>query len=123
MSLTRTVAVIAASVLPLTACGLLRGNGVVAGAPAPMQVNSGSFIGGVLPHQYTCYTDHPVNPPLNWSGAPSATKSVAVMVDDSSAPITPYVYWIVFDIGPATTTMLQEEGISGFSSREITCVL
>jgi hypothetical protein len=29
------------------------------------------------------------------------------MVDDSSAPITPYVYWLVFNINPATTTILQ----------------
>jgi Raf kinase inhibitor-like YbhB/YbcL family protein len=110
LSLTRTAGVIAACVacvLPLTACGVLRGSNVVSGAPAVMQVSSGSFINGVLARQYTCYSNPPVNPPLSWSGAPSGTKSVAVVVDDSSAPITPYVYWIVFDIGPATTTILQ----------------
>lgn len=109
MSLIRTVAVIAAGVLPLTACGLLRGSNVVASAPAVMQVSSVSFINGVLEHPYTCYSSDPVNPPLNWSGAPSATKSVALVVDDSSAPITPNVYWVVFDISPATTAILQGE--------------
>ena len=29
------------------------------------------------------------------------------MVDDSDAPITPYVYWIVFDIGPGTSAILE----------------
>jgi Raf kinase inhibitor-like YbhB/YbcL family protein len=107
VSLRRTVAVIAACVLPLTACGLLRGSNVVATAPAAMQVSSVSFINGVLPHLYTCYSTHPVNPPLNWSGAPSATRSLALVVDDSSAPITPSVYWVVFDISPATSAILQ----------------
>ena len=109
MRLMRTVAVIVACVLPLTACGLLRGSNVVATAPAAMQVSSVSFINGVLPHAYTCFSSHPVNPSLNWSGAPSGTKSVALVVDDSSAPITPNVYWVVFDISPATSAILQGE--------------
>ena len=29
------------------------------------------------------------------------------MVDDSSAPITPYVYWIVFDIRPQTSAIFE----------------
>ncbi len=29
------------------------------------------------------------------------------MVDDSDAPITPYVYWVVFDIGPGTSALLE----------------
>jgi len=34
-------------------------------------------------------------------------KSFAVVVDDGQAPITPYVYWIVFDISPSTTDIAQ----------------
>lgn len=42
-------------------------------------------------------------PSIYWSGAPQGTKSLALVVDDADAPITPYIYWIVLDISPATT--------------------
>jgi Raf kinase inhibitor-like YbhB/YbcL family protein len=38
---------------------------------------------------------------------PAGTRSLALVVDDSDAPITPYVYWIVFDINPATSDILE----------------
>ena len=55
-----------------------------------------------LPASYTCHGAK-INPPLNWSGAPPGTKSLALIVDDSSAPITPFIYWLVFDINPGAT--------------------
>jgi len=59
----------------------------------------------LLTAQYTCQgAGH--SPPLYWSGAPAlATKSYAIVIDDSRAPITPYVYWIVFDIRSAATAI------------------
>jgi Raf kinase inhibitor-like YbhB/YbcL family protein len=36
---------------------------------------------------------------------PSGTKSLALIVDDSDAPISPRVYWIVFNIGADTTDL------------------
>ncbi len=36
---------------------------------------------------------------------PTDTKSVALVVDDAAAPITPRVYWIVFNISPATSDL------------------
>lgn len=59
-----------------------------------------------LPRRYTC-DGAGVSPPLDWSGAPARTKSYAIVVDDASAPIVPYVRWIVFDI-PASTTELGQ---------------
>ena len=38
---------------------------------------------------------------------PANTKSLALVVDDSSAPITPYIYWLVFDIQPGTTDIQE----------------
>ena len=69
-----------------------------------MTVTSPEFRNGVrLPAQYTCHGPG-LSPPLYWSDALSQQpKSFAVVVDDGEAPITPYVYWIVFDIGPNTT--------------------
>src|SRR5262249_52532814 len=44
------------------------------------------------------------------SGAITQTaKSFAIVVDDSQAPITPYVYWIVFDISPTTVAIGQNQ--------------
>ena len=45
--------------------------------------------------------------PANWSGAPPGTKSLALIVDDSSAPITPFIYWLVFDINPGATDIQE----------------
>jgi Raf kinase inhibitor-like YbhB/YbcL family protein len=63
-----------------------------------------------IPPQYTC-EGAGLSPPLLWSGAPQggATKSFAIVVDDSQAPISPYVYWIVFDISPTTTAVPQNQ--------------
>jgi Raf kinase inhibitor-like YbhB/YbcL family protein len=64
----------------------------------------------VLPRTFTCHASRPVSPPLTWSGAPASTRSYAIVVDDSSAPITPYIYWIVFDIGQDATD-IQQNGL------------
>jgi Raf kinase inhibitor-like YbhB/YbcL family protein len=85
----------------LAGCGLL-------GAPKPlrqdapqvMTVTSPVFGDEVIPREYTCHGTGQ-SPPIYWSGVPQGTKSIALVVDDAEAPITPYVYWIVFDISPA----------------------
>jgi Raf kinase inhibitor-like YbhB/YbcL family protein len=92
------------AVLPMTGCGT--GGSGAAVAPAPMSVSSEAFIQGALAARYTCHGNK-INPPLNWSGAPPGTKSLALIVDDSSAPITPFIYWLVFDIGPGTTDIQE----------------
>ena len=72
-----------------------------------MTVSSGAFPQNTMPRRYTCANAKVLTPPLSWAGAPPGTKSIAVVVDDSSAPITPYVYWIVFDIRPATSEIQE----------------
>jgi Raf kinase inhibitor-like YbhB/YbcL family protein len=99
------VAALAFSV-PLAGCGLFS-TGVTISDPAVMTVAEGAFPGGTMPSRFTCAAAHPVSPPLSWAGAPTGTKSFALVVDDASAPITPYVYWVVFDIGPGTSALLQ----------------
>ena len=94
----------AVAVLTMAGCGTAGSGGAV--APAPMSVSSGAFIQGALAAPYTCYGAK-INPPLNWSGAPPGTKSLALIVDDSSAPITPFIYWLVFDIGPGATDIQE----------------
>ncbi|MBO0837360.1 MAG: YbhB/YbcL family Raf kinase inhibitor-like protein [Actinobacteria bacterium] len=69
-----------------------------------MSVTSPEFVGGVIPARFTCHGKGDI-PPIFWSGAPTGTKSLALIVDDSGAPIAPRVYWIVFDIGIGTTDL------------------
>jgi Raf kinase inhibitor-like YbhB/YbcL family protein len=99
-----------AMVAPLAGgCGLLGGlSGSRHVAPQAITVTSPEFRSDVpLPVQYTCLGAGR-HPPLYWSGALSQQlRSFAVVVDDGQAPITPYIYWIVFDIGPNTTYIAQ----------------
>jgi Raf kinase inhibitor-like YbhB/YbcL family protein len=95
--------------LPLSGCGVLGGLADAnVSSPPPMTVTSPAFSADArMPIQYTCHGAG-VSPPLSWSGAPSAqVKSFAIVADDSQAPITPYIYWIVYDIGPTTSDIPQ----------------
>ncbi len=87
----------------LAGCGVASGTGsLTPDAPSTMTVSSAAFSAGALLQHFTCHGAR-ISPPLDWSGAPSETKSYAIVVDDAAAPITPYIYWIVFDIPQATT--------------------
>lgn len=102
---TRAAAALGLSV-PLAGCGLFS-SGVTVTAPSVMTVSDGAFPGNVMPKRFTCAAPQPVSPPISWAGAPTGTKSIALVVDDSNAPITPYVYWVVFDIGPGASALSQ----------------
>jgi hypothetical protein len=93
--------------LPLSGCGLLS-TGVTITAPSVMTVTSGAFLHGtIMPQRFTCDGHHRLTPPLTWAGAPAGTKSIAIVFDDANAPITPYVYWVAFDIGPGTSALSE----------------
>jgi hypothetical protein len=66
---------------------------------------------GAIPARYTCEGDD-VSPPLTWSGAPPATRTLVLIVDDPDAPDPKaprmtWVHWVVYDL-PATATGLAE---------------
>ena len=67
-----------------------------------MNVTSPMVQQGVMLMRYTCH-GRGETPPLSWSATPAGTRSLALVVDDAAAPITPRLYWIVFDINPGTT--------------------
>lgn len=60
---------------------------------------------GEIPRRYTCEGDDS-SPPLSWSGIPTGTRSLALIVDDPDAPdpkapkIT-WVHWLLFNIPPS----------------------
>ena len=102
----RCLAVVPALAAALILAGCGQGGQGAPVAPRAMSVSSEAFSQNTLPQRYTCHGARS-NPPLDWSGAPADTKSLALIVDDSSAPITPYIYWLVFDIQPGTTDIQE----------------
>ena len=126
----RWAAVLAALPLLLAGCGLFGSSRVLRqDAPQQMTVTSPVFGGNVIPRQYTCH-GRGDSPPIYWSGAPQGTKSLALVVDDADAPITPYIYWIVLDISPATTDIQaaqlppgahQADNSRGFAGYDAPC--
>jgi Raf kinase inhibitor-like YbhB/YbcL family protein len=77
-----------------------------------IKITSTAFqAGGSIPSKYTC-EDRDLSPPLAWSGAPSGTKTFALILDDPDAPDPAkpqrvYVHWVIYNI-PATTVALAE---------------
>jgi len=93
-----------AAAVTLGGCGLLGGPVTLQrDDPQTMTVTSPEFgQGRAIPRQYTC-RGRGESPPISWSGAPLGTRTLALVMDDSDAPITPYVYWIVFNIRQGIT--------------------
>lgn len=50
-----------------------------------------------IPDRYTCMGDD-ISPPLAWTGAPSGTRSFALLCDDPDAPAGTWHHWAAFDI-------------------------
>ncbi len=64
---------------------------------------------GAIPRRFTCEGED-VSPPLAWSGAPAATRSFALVVEDPDAPDpehpqTTWVHWVVVDLPPDTSSL------------------
>ncbi|WP_203663440.1 YbhB/YbcL family Raf kinase inhibitor-like protein [Actinocatenispora rupis] len=93
----RWIAVALAATAVLTGCG---GGGRT--PPAGLSVRSTAFAGGAaIPDRYTC-RGAGGSPPLSWSGVPTRTAALALVVDDPDAPGGTYTHWVVTDIPPDT---------------------
>lgn len=55
-----------------------------------------------IPVRYTCQGDN-VSPPLEFSGVPSDTQSLALVLHDPDAPNGDYLHWAIWDIHPGIT--------------------
>jgi len=79
-----------------------------------MTLTSAAFApGGAIPAGFTC-DGADRSPPLAWTGVPSGTRSLALIVDDPdapdpAAPQTVWVHWVLYDI-PPTVAGLEEAG-------------
>ena len=60
--------------------------------------------GGMIPSVHTCQGKN-ISPPLAWSGAPSGTKSFALICDDPDAPVGIWVHWVYYNIPPSVISL------------------
>jgi Raf kinase inhibitor-like YbhB/YbcL family protein len=70
-----------------------------------------------IPAKYTC-EGADISPPLEWSGAPDGTKSLALIVDDPDAPDPAkpqrvYVHWVVYNISGTTISLPENASKTG----------
>jgi Raf kinase inhibitor-like YbhB/YbcL family protein len=67
-----------------------------------MTLTSTAFAeGGTIPVEQTCRGMNQ-SPPLAWTGAPSGTQSIAVVLTDL-AVLPPLVHWVIYDLSPSAT--------------------
>jgi Raf kinase inhibitor-like YbhB/YbcL family protein len=93
---------LAGLLLLASGCGLIGGGTTPMAVPDQITVTSPDFGHGLSGSAFGC-RGHGGHPVIHWSGAPHGTKSLALVMDDSAAPIAPYIYWIVFNIGPQSS--------------------
>jgi len=94
----RTTSLAACLLIPL-ALAAHGGEGLTLTSPSVMP-------GRAIPVKFTCQGAN-VSPQLDWSHAPTATKSFAVIVDDPDAPAGTWVHWVIFNL-PSNSTGLPE---------------
>lgn len=63
--------------------------------------------GGSIPPEHTCQGADS-SPPLEWSGLPAGTRSLALIIDDPDAPdpAAPkrvWVHWVLYNLPPTST--------------------
>jgi len=64
----------------------------------------------MIPSKYTCDGEN-INPPLNITGIPEGTKSVALILDDPDAPSGVFTHWIFWNLDPGQTEIREKDSI------------
>ncbi len=78
-----------------------------------LEIRSPAFEhGGEIPARYTCQGED-VSPPLEFSGMPEGTRSLALIVDDPDAPdpAAPkmiWVHWVLYNLPPDCSGLPEE---------------
>jgi Raf kinase inhibitor-like YbhB/YbcL family protein len=93
----------------LAACG---GGGTAAGRAVESPAAAMSIIvsspvvseGGTIPRRFTC-DGGDVSLPLVFSGVPSGTAGLALLVEDPDAPDRTFVHWAAWGIDPGQATL------------------
>lgn len=89
-----------------------------------LQLTSPAFADSAkIPTVYTCDGDN-INPPLQWSDAPTGTKSFGLIMEDPDVPrnLRPdglFVHWMVWNIPPTATLIAEHSepmGVAGLGT-------
>ncbi len=99
---------------PLIAIVLLAASLAATAEEKPMSLAIGSPAfthNGAIPSAYTCEGRN-VSPPLDWTGVPAGTRSLALIVDDPdapdpAAPRMTWVHWLLYIIPPSATGLSE----------------
>ena len=93
----------------LGACGGDTVEGPPPSAPDRIRLTSPAFAPGApIPQRFTCDGED-VSPPLEWSGVPAGTGSLALLVEDPDAGDGTFVHWTLFAIAPSDTGVPEGE--------------
>ena len=77
-----------------------------------LRVSSPAFADGAdIPTKYTCDGQN-IAPPLELTGIPSESKSIAVICEDPDAPSGSFTHWILYDV-PASAHTIPERAPIG----------
>lgn len=84
---------------------------------AGISVRSPAFTqGGQIPRKYSCEGEN-INPPLEISGFPANTRSMALILEDPDAVKGIFYHWLVWNIPPTESISENSEpGITGSNS-------
>jgi Raf kinase inhibitor-like YbhB/YbcL family protein len=90
--------------------------------PNSISITSSAFFNwGPIPEAYTC-NDLDVSPPLAFSNIPENATSLALLMEDNTAPSGDFVHWIVWNIPKNTTSLIANktsifpQGINDFGN-------
>lgn len=84
-------------------------------APASTFKLQGPAYHGAIPGRFTC-DGKEVSPPLQWTGVPSGTRSLAFILTDPDAPSGLFVHWVLFNIpsdAPGLAAGANRDGLPG----------
>ncbi len=92
---------------------------------ADMNISSPAFENnGTIPQKHTC-DGSDISPPLKIATVPGAAKSMALIVDDPDAPAGIWVHWLVWNIDPGISEIMENsippgavQGLNDFRKKD-----
>ena len=67
--------------------------------PSDLRLSTAAFAeGGPFSWRYTCYNALEPSPPLDWSGVPAESGSLAVVLDAPERPAGIGTHWLIFNL-------------------------
>ncbi|MEN6434416.1 MAG: YbhB/YbcL family Raf kinase inhibitor-like protein [Anaerolineaceae bacterium] len=101
--------------LSLSSTGLFSTSQAVEGgvSMSDLQISIPAFSEGkTIPVKFTC-TGENLSPALSWIKTPAGTKSLALVLDDPDAPGGLFVHWVIYNLPPELTELIEGSGTPG----------